>query len=685
MALDAIELPYAYLAALLVEDEVTAVEETGDWGQLPGIVALSPLLVIHAHTASASSMFRVHAVLRESLLRRGAVVLSDAERADLRGRALSYLMNVGAYARMPALLQAGCSPDELVDWSKRCGHMIMRFAGSGDMMRVLRRLPASVLSSEPQLLLLRASLLRDQEDFEEAQHSARLAAELAEAQGESKTVCSALLLTARLALDAHCFEAARTTLLELERSRELLDADALRLVHAYMAAVESHQGNSKEAVVRAQLALATLSTSRDLVSAEAALTLNCLAGVEALSAGRWSVAARYLALVAHRRDLPAGHRVSIRANLASCQVELGCLGEAAKRLDEVIQETEIAGLRQLSACAYGTRSALRIASGDVDAGLADQAKSHSMLEHRCDELLLLGELITSAVTRRAIGLREDALAQCERAKMLSDVLNPSVALYEVMVSLETAASHLSLSDIWGARKAAQEVRSSLTDSGAMGHLLRADLILAEADRLEGDITAATLRLSEHADYIATGSANWLIAMYVRAFPGLLGVLTQAIGAEALPLRMLLMVPLETLATAIELAPHLTEEERRILLRRRGAEAEEPEHGVPTPSASAVEYSCYARLFGGLEVTTKAGVVNEEDWRKRKARLLFLALLLKQHQDVPRDVILERLWPDMDEEHAKRNFYVTWSTMKRALACGGVPADAKSFVQCSGGV
>ena len=76
--------------------------------------------------------------------------------------------------------------------------------------------------------------------------------------------------------------------------------------------------------------------------------------------------------------------------------------------------------------------------------------------------------------------------------------------------------------------------------------------------------------------------------------------------------------------------------------------------------------CRVRMFGGLVVKVGDRLVSDRDWRKRKARLLFAMLALNQGQDLPRDQILEYLWPDMDDERARNNLYVIWSSMKSAL-------------------
>ncbi len=77
--------------------------------------------------------------------------------------------------------------------------------------------------------------------------------------------------------------------------------------------------------------------------------------------------------------------------------------------------------------------------------------------------------------------------------------------------------------------------------------------------------------------------------------------------------------------------------------------------------------CRVRMFGGLSVKVGDRLVADRDWRKRKARLLFAMLALNSGQDLPRDQVLEYLWPHMDDERARNNFYVVWSSMKSALS------------------
>jgi DNA-binding SARP family transcriptional activator len=78
-------------------------------------------------------------------------------------------------------------------------------------------------------------------------------------------------------------------------------------------------------------------------------------------------------------------------------------------------------------------------------------------------------------------------------------------------------------------------------------------------------------------------------------------------------------------------------------------------------------------------------VRERDWRKRKARLLFAMLATRQGRDVPRDQVVDHLWPEMDEDRARNNFYVAWSTMKSVLGGASEKGKPSPYVECVGGV
>jgi DNA-binding SARP family transcriptional activator len=247
--------------------------------------------------------------------------------------------------------------------------------------------------------------------------------------------------------------------------------------------------------------------------------------------------------------------------------------------------------------------------------------------------------------------------------------------------VEHAAALLALGDTSLTHQVAEAAREAMEGTPAQTHRLRADLVLAEIDARRGRPDLATARLSQHAQYLASESANWLVAAYIRAFPGLLGPVAAATGVDALPAHMLRLVPAGCAEAALPaarsyLSVHDTSALSRRLLGRVTNVACRP---ALAPS------TCRVRLFGGLRVEVDGHPLEDKSWRKRKARLLFAMLTSRCGKDIPRDQLIEYLWPEMDEQRALNNFYVAWSCMKHALVPGLRRGETCAFVEHRGGV
>lgn len=72
-----------------------------------------------------------------------------------------------------------------------------------------------------------------------------------------------------------------------------------------------------------------------------------------------------------------------------------------------------------------------------------------------------------------------------------------------------------------------------------------------------------------------------------------------------------------------------------------------------------------RLFGSFDVMIGDEYLRDSAWRK-KARLLFILLVLNQGKDVCRDVLFDELWQGMSRVRALDNFYTVWSSACNTL-------------------
>jgi LuxR family transcriptional regulator, maltose regulon positive regulatory protein len=80
------------------------------------------------------------------------------------------------------------------------------------------------------------------------------------------------------------------------------------------------------------------------------------------------------------------------------------------------------------------------------------------------------------------------------------------------------------------------------------------------------------------------------------------------------------------------------------------------------------YQLWLQTLGPFRLWRGAAEVASADWKRRKARLLFL-LLTQRHTSLDRDQISEMLWPEQAPEAALRDFKVSFSNM-----CGLLEPD-----------
>jgi DNA-binding SARP family transcriptional activator len=289
-------------------------------------------------------------------------------------------------------------------------------------------------------------------------------------------------------------------------------------------------------------------------------------------------------------------------------------------------------------------------------------------------------LVARAAIRRAVGQYGASLEDAEAAVALSARM--TFRLSSCSARLERAASLLALGDIAPGVREAQRIHDEVAPMGATYLHLKADLVLAEVDLRDGDAASAVARIAEHADYILSESPNWMLAMYIRAFPRLLGVVAKAVGVSELPSHMLSMIlpayagPAVAAASAV-LEPRQLAALSQRLLGRKGSGRRISD--LPRDDV------CRVRLFGGMEVVTSGGPVPSKAWRKRKARLLFAMLAVRRGGDVPTDQILDYLWPEFPEDKALNNMYVVWSAMKHALSPGLQRGEPCPYVERVGTV
>ena len=596
----------------------------------------------------------------EDIVREALVRLEDRQQVD---RLISVLMEF--------------QEEQLASAFEAHGQRLLDSGRSGLVARALDRLPLGTLVSRPRVLLLDASLRFLQGDGVEAERKASVASELARHSGDRQTEVEALTIVDAVNYwrgDIKSSQAALEAVLKV-RSPAAAPATEL-LVRSRLAVGYGLLGDYRKASEQCLRVTALLASAEPNSHARVRAELR-LAAIEGGLRGDMKSALQTMLGVIHRPNLPVAMRFETEQNIAGALAEIGRVGRAEEFLASARRLASEHALSSLEGSLAGTASCLASASGDVPSAL--------VLSTACmQELEAAGDLINANYHRVVHAMLLGACDQADAALSCAEEALEFFAARQIVVftretTLTVALLLAAMDDSVSARSQAQGVRDALAGGGYPYHELMADLILAELDRRERRAEDGVARLRTDREYILSENANWTTAMIVRILPGVLGPLAEAVAPDRLPLHMLRMVGDEGLAAALEAAASWMPPDRVAALR------EHADRVAATPSTTtAVSFAgCRARFFGGLEVRTpEVGIVADSAWKKRKARMLFAMLAARRGQDVPREVIFEYLWPEMDEERARNNYYVVLSAMKRAMT-GRAGRGAFPYVNANG--
>jgi predicted ATPase/DNA-binding SARP family transcriptional activator len=89
----------------------------------------------------------------------------------------------------------------------------------------------------------------------------------------------------------------------------------------------------------------------------------------------------------------------------------------------------------------------------------------------------------------------------------------------------------------------------------------------------------------------------------------------------------------------------------------------------------------AQLLGDLQLRYQGRAIPESAFRRRRALTLLLALLLAPGRQLPREVLLERLWPEGDPGGGADNLHSVVSALRAALGGGAHAAAIQSRGGC----
>lgn len=601
--------------------------------------------------------FVVHELLRAFVVDQ-LLSATDLESTLDAHELVARLADRGDYGRAAEVLRAVGVPDDVCAFLAAHGSTLIEDHLAADAHALLTGLPLARVMADPRLLLTWSDALLDLDEFDGALAKARAAWLLAQHDADYALVQHGI---------ANCVEALRLmnrwdeaiamadTAVATQRHGEDGSDPAMSLAIGRLMLVTCDYDGAR---MRFESALEGVSRSGRAARSIRAQAESTLGILPSIAEGDFVGSIRALSSSSATTSNSQSRQAASRGNLAAALLETGrvgrCLGLARGALDSGAASARVHFLPVIGSARFAAgeeRVGLSMVADGISRALAAGAEAEAA-QNRVYEAMLL----------RAHGDVDGSLASAERAYerlCVQDFMD-----FRRLAALEIAASLLALGDPSAARAWVEPVFAAGFGVNEH-HRFRANMILSECDRIDGDYQGAVARIASQADHVRSENSNFQAAIYCRAFPALLGTIVGAVGAADVPVHLLRLVPNEASERALRASQDtLPPEEWAVLGKRLLGHSQ---------FAAFVERKgrplCRVRLFGGLEVTVGDRVIREKDWRKRKARMLFAIMVLERGRQLSREQLLAHVWPDLPEERAKNNFYVAWSTMKNALTAG----------------
>ena len=661
------------LASLLRKGDLSDLAQLGVDDPLRTLLRLSAALpLIRVQVAKAGDgHFVVHDLVDGFFCESETV-----DKAALRG-VVRLLSERGDYARACTLLLRLGDADLSTRWLKVHGEAAAIGSGYGVLDKVISTLPLAGLMCDASLLVLWARVCLETGKPDEALAKARAGRPVALHDRDAAVVREAISISLTALRIMGKFDEAKLLADEVvDGSSDFVDnallAEGLLCIGA--SSISAGDSLNAEAPLREAVRLAE-STGQFRIRG---LASNALGLVPPLARGDFAEGKRQLAGVARGSFGSPTVDLMIRGNLAMCLVELGRHEWAAEVLHGVLRQTADFGLEHLRSAYLPTLGVVIASEGALSSGTQPMREGIMIAESLGDRGDAAASRVHLSLVLLAAGRIDEALKEAEMALEVLSVQNAMG--FKLHAQFQVAACLLAGGDTTAARTWV-ETRGRAEELANQFTSLRAAVVLAEADRLDGDVDRGVIRFKPFADYVRSESPNLQLAMYSQAFPALPAMLSRAGGLSALPAHMLRMIPPESaeatlLVSRDFLEPALWRDLGRRMLGNEEFQRFLARDGVPM---------CLVRLFGGLEVSVGGRSVRERDWKKRKARLLFVMLMIRNGHDVARDQLFETLWPGMEIERAKSNLYVTWSLVKSVLMGNAEKGTKCPYIESVGGV
>jgi len=196
--------------------------------------------------------------------------------------------------------------------------------------------------------------------------------------------------------------------------------------------------------------------------------------------------------------------------------------------------------------------------------------------------------------------------------------------------------------------------------------LHACLSALIANRAKGDSEACRLLKAQRSS-ICNPNASLLVAGLSAVHPPLIGLLGNALEVDSIPSNVTELLDHSRYHESITVSSGMLTKEQSTLFAQRFDRVDTGLKILYEDQSKPISI----KLFGGLSIASQGDQVDLSRWSHSKAHQLFLRTALEQGADLPRNLTLAMLWPDMTKPTAANNYYVTLSKMLGDLkrTCG----------------
>ena len=621
--------------------------------------------------------YRYHHLFREFLLSRQETHLSSTELQTLRRRAAKGLIESGAWAEAAACLAEAGDNKATLQLIEKQGEKLLATGRNQVVQKALDAIPRRMRAQSPTALLLQGRILDIHGQWDEAEGVYRRALRICKRKGrqaELKSLIAQLLLK-RGEYQA-CINLCRRALAD-KGTRTTAVGGAL---YAHLGVALGELGRLEDGELHLQRAIETYRKNDDLDGEGWALYL--LAANIYYRRGSYQQvkdAARKSLLISKRTKNPG--RLSL---------SLGVLGFVAATTGAV-REAEELTMRALR-IAHGLDYQIIVGYCRHTLGLSAMVeKDFARAQENFESARQTGEQLGEATLRTLPRLGQSEIDWCTgRFKRAHESCQQIVKTLRGTGDLlgEARARVLLGQMLWdGEPKRAQyqwnQAEKSLRAMGALFDLHRLLLLRLWAGSYPQRTAGEKLR--ELIEGTAQHRHDFLFTILEReAAPAVLGMALREGVEPTFCAGLLVQFGSPAIPVLSELAQESGAVRGRvvdILSQLGGSEAREvlgklasPLRGEPDQAAQQAAQELLrqpgtplvVRGLGPLEIQVGELQLGHAAWRSARARRLLQLLLIHQFRWVPRDVVLEALWPDADPEKSANSLWQTMHVLGRLL-------------------